>query len=75
MSVYKIYQGGEEINRIVADEEFVEEYCPKHGYTYELEPEPEPVDPPEPPEPTEQETTDAMLVDHEYRITMLEMGL
>lgn len=74
MSVYKLFKDGEEINRIVADETFVKEYCPAHGYTYELEPSPEPADPPEP-ELTEQEATDAMLVDHELRITMLEMGL
>ena len=34
------------------------------------EPEPEPE-----PEPTPQEDTDAMQVDHEYRMTMLELGL
>ena len=27
------------------------------------------------PEPTPQDDTDAMLVDHEYRLTMLELGL
>ena len=32
---------------------------------------PEPVEP----EPTPQEDTDAMLVDHEYRITLLELGV
>lgn len=32
--------------------------------------------PPDPePEPTPQDDTDAMLVDHEYRLTMLELGL
>lgn len=34
------------------------------------EPEPEPE-----PEPTAQDDTDAMLVDHEYRLTLLELGL
>lgn len=34
------------------------------------EPEPEPD-----PEPTAQDDTDAMLVDHEYRLTMLELGV
>lgn len=34
------------------------------------EPEPEPE-----PEPTEAEDTAAMLVDHEYRLTLLELGL
>ena len=31
-------------------------------------------DPPEP-TPTEQEDTAAMLIDHEYRITLMELGL
>ena len=34
------------------------------------EPEPEPE-----PEPTAQADTDAMLVDHEYRLTLLELGV
>lgn len=34
------------------------------------EPEPEPA-----PEPTPQEDADAMLVDHEYRLTLLELGV
>lgn len=34
-------------------------------------PEPEPVEP----EPTEADDTAAMLVDHEYRLTLLELGL
>ena len=34
------------------------------------EPEPEPT-----PDPTPQEDTDALMVDHELRITMLELGL
>lgn len=35
-----LYKGGEEINRIVADEAFAAAYCQENGYTYELEPEP-----------------------------------
>lgn len=30
---------------------------------------------PEPEQPTAQEDTDAMLVDHEYRLTLLELGV
>lgn len=30
---------------------------------------------PEEPEPTEEEDTSAMLIDHEFRLTMLELGL
>lgn len=50
---YKIFENGIEINRIVADEEFVVSYCQSKGYTYEtyiLE------EPAEPETPTEQET-------------------
>lgn len=46
----------------------VDEY-PDFGFVPSvMEPEPAP-------EPTPQEDTDAMLVDHEYRMTMLELGL
>lgn len=38
------------------------------GVVPELEPEPAP-------EPTAQDDTDALMVDHELRITMLELGL
>lgn len=47
MAVYKIYKEDEEINRIVADEKFVTEYCNINGYTYELEPEQDPEKEPE----------------------------
>lgn len=42
MRVYKIFKGGTEINRIVADESFCKSYCEKRGYTYELEASPKP---------------------------------
>lgn len=44
---YKILKDGEEVNTIVAGPDFVEEYCSKNGYTYELMPEPEPIPEPE----------------------------
>lgn len=53
MSVYKIFKGGEEINRIVADESFCESYCGKYGYTYELEEQPKPPEPQPEPHTTE----------------------
>lgn len=40
MATAKIFENGEQINHIVADEDFVARYCEKHGYTYEMEPEP-----------------------------------
>lgn len=50
MGVYKIFQDGEEINRIVADEDFVGPYCAENGYTYELEVPPDPAPEPGPSE-------------------------
>ena len=32
---YKIFKDGELINTIVAEPDFVEEYCAENGYTYE----------------------------------------
>lgn len=43
--IYKIFENDIEVNRIVADETFVTEYCAENGYTYELEP---PIPKPEP---------------------------
>ena len=43
-----IYKNGEEINRIVADENFAKTYCEENGYTYEMSTEPDPPFPPEP---------------------------
>lgn len=37
MAIYKIYENGTEINRIVADKDFCDTYCAENGYTYRLE--------------------------------------
>ena len=58
--MYVIFQNGVEINRIVADETFVEKYCTKNGYTYEKLPDPEPIPEPEV-EPTADELIDILL--------------
>ncbi len=76
----KIYKNGNLINRIVADETFAAAYCAKHGYTYKLEePDLEPAAPTlkERVEMLESvvEDADAMNVDQEYRLTILELGL
>lgn len=47
---YKIFENGEQINTIIADEAFCKSYCDKHGYTYEeeiIEPIPEPEEEPD----------------------------
>lgn len=71
MPVYKIFEGGEEINRIVADEDFVVPYCEENGYTYELEvpPEPRPG-----PEPTQAPTTEDRLAAVESAVLAMMMG-
>ena len=54
---YKIFQNGEQINTIVADESFVSAYCAENGYTYEaVEPTPEPEQ-----EPTDTEVLNTLL--------------
>ena len=68
---YKIFKDGECVNTIVADEAFCKEYCENNGFTYEADPLPE-IEPVA--EPTEADDTAAMLVDHEYRLTLLELG-
>ena len=54
---YKIFQNGEQINTIVADESVVSAYCAENGYTYEaVEPTPEPEQ-----EPTDTEVLNTLL--------------
>lgn len=53
-----------EVTAIETDEEALATYEAEH-------PEPEPVEP----EPTPDDDRDAMLVDLEYRVTLLELGL
>ena len=36
-----IYKDGAQLNTVRGTEHFVREYCSKHGYSYELRPEPE----------------------------------
>lgn len=68
---WKLFEGETLVNTIEAQEDFCVAYCKEMGYTYELIPEPGP----EPEEPTAEEDLMSMTVDHEYRITMLELGI
>lgn len=71
---YIIKKDGAEVNRIVADEAFCQQYYSDNGYSYEPvppAPEPEPVEA----EPTAEDDMAAMLIDHEYRLTLMELGL
>ena len=66
---WKIYENGEHINTIVADEEWLKGYCERNGYAYELE---VPPDPPEPqPEPP---TTEERVSALESAMLALMMG-
>lgn len=74
--MYRILQDGNEINTIVSDEAFCSEYCETNGYTYELIPDPEPVLETETErEPTAEDDLSSLLIDQEYRLTLLELGL
>ena len=68
-----IYDNGEPINRIIADEEFAAEYCRKNGYTYEVEPEPE--TPPEPKPSTLEERVEAVEAEQAALAAAIERGL
>jgi hypothetical protein len=57
---YKIFENGEHINTIFADEAFVIAYCTQFGYTYEVVPEPVP-EPDPSAEPTIEDILNAML--------------
>lgn len=74
---YKLLKDGKVINTIVGTETFVSAYCKEMGYTYEEVPgelkhetEIEIKS-----EPTEEDDIAAILVDHEYRLILLELGL
>lgn len=70
---YEILRAGIKVNTVEADEAFVTTYCAANGYTFEEAP--LPITPEPTPEPTEEEDIAAMTVDHEYRLTLLELGL
>lgn len=63
-----IYKDNVLINTIVADADFTERYCAKNGYTFEEVPDPVPED--------DMETTIIeMMLDHEERICLIELGI
>ena len=70
---YKLFKNGEYVNTIICDADFCEKYCEANGYTYEVEVLPD--EPTPEPAPDPQADTDAMLIDHEMRLTMLELGI
>lgn len=59
---YKIFKDGAEINTIVADAEFVNNFCTKNGYTFEEVKDSEPAEA----EPTTEELVNLMLGVNRY---------
>ena len=69
--VYKIIdRNGNVANIIEADEDFAKTLAEEIGGTYEEEHRSEPT-----PERSHQDDVDEMIVDHEYRLTLIELGV
>ena len=71
--LFDIFKNDIKINSIVADKDFCDKYCSANGYTYlEIE---EDIKQPEETTLTREDEIDAMLIEHEYRLTQLELGV
>lgn len=69
-----IYNNGVKINTIVSDEKFCKKYCNANQYTYQI------VDDDHENQTktailSREDEIDAILVDQEYRLTLLELGV
>lgn len=67
---YQIFEKGVLQNIIEADEAFCIAYCAETGCTYAADPLPVPL-----PEPTTEDDLMALVIDLEYRTTLLELGV
>lgn len=74
--IYKIFKNNEQINIIVANEEFVKKYCELNNYTYKLEERHEEIII-EPPIPLEEQIIDMqeLLIEQQFEIEMLKLGV
>jgi hypothetical protein len=77
---FDIYKNGNKINTIISDEEFCMEYCQTHRYSYKAIEEDLPTPKEDYTQPadntiTHNDDVDSMLIDHEYRLTLLELGV
>ena len=70
---FDIYNNGKKVNTIIADENFCKNYCMSNKYTYS---------PAEVNEPktesillTREDEIDAIVIDQEYRLILLELGV
>ena len=68
---FNIYKDGKNINTIISDEEFCKKYCKKNNYSYAM------VEDSKKEEYvfTREDEIDSMMIDHEYRITLIELGV
>lgn len=67
---WEVFKNGALINTIHSDEAFCKAYCAQNGYEYRLRQDAHPEE-----DSTQQDDIDSMLVDHEYRLTLLELNL
>lgn len=73
---YLITKNGDFVNAVEAEDlDFVKTLCAENGWDFAEDPLPDPPPaPPEPdPEPSEEADMMQMLLDQEYRLTMLEL--
>lgn len=71
---FDIFKNDKKINSIVADKEFCERYCKANGYTYSETIE-ETASQGAEITFTREDEIDAMLIEQEYRLTLIELGL
>lgn len=71
---FDIFESGKRINCIVATKDFCEKYCATNGYEY-LEVEKKETSHPEGASLTRDDEIDAMIVEQEYRLTLIELGV
>lgn len=70
---FNIYKNGKIVNTIIADESFCKIYCEKNNYSYALVEDVE--EEHNIPTMTREDEIDTMLIDHEYRLTLVELGV
>ena len=68
---FNIYNNEKKINTIVSSEEFCKKYCNANGYNYSIVDEPQE----EQITLTREDEIDALLIEQEYRLTLLESGV
>ena len=70
---FDIYENEKKINTIISSEDFCKNYCKSNQYTYKLSEIKDAL--PEIPIFTREDEIDAILIDQEYRLTLIELGV